>query len=1334
MIRRLAHDKAGALAGRQDVLQQVGTVDVAPDLARGVGGLFRGQVRQLTEVGAACAKGRALQHQETLDVPPLNVALGSVQVNREIKEVRHDAARLLAIVARGLQNIEPFENKDVRLTDLEELVGHDVVTDVGIHRRADFRRARLEVREKLDHALAIVAFRKALAVHDAVGHKPGIGVQKTVGGDQIDPWMIRPARHQGLQHPGKRALAHRDAAGHRHYIRLTFGGPSQKGVLDAVQIARRADVQIDQARQRQVNVGDILKGNVLVHAPQCRQIFLRQRQWRTGTQPRPLRAAHYQIVIRCHLLRSSQVSVSTWCEDYRIDSKRGQIYLGFGGGADRHPMNGRITSRRCDENPLWRQPHQPHPGTQCSRCGCCLPALTRFTGNRCGGTDGVTITTLASGEPRHCTGLAPSYNLLFQIKIFSAFKPLSPMRLHSLRTDYGTMTRCFRLLADPLLKRPGARHRQGFVLLIDELPRGFFLLKRRTLLPDWALQQSDVTTTLHALMIDRRFQGQGLGKRCLQALPELTQALWPDTEQLMLAVDAGNHAARELYRAQGWQELPEREAVNAGAECEALNFVAAQLAEDFIHGLGLCAFCDDAIAQALGQIDDGLYQAPILLVAVDIFNQGFVQLDRGGRQLPQVGPVAVAGAEVVDGDVDRDELQRTDRPQHRVLPTQQGFDGNDPPRRHFQPWLIHQRQLIRAAHRLGQRSQQQKSALLGEVQVRLVPAPADGLAAGFVRRTDHQPNPVALIAALKPQRQHADADVHLDRDIATHQRPPKMLKQLPEQPLRLLRSGIAGDQRDACRADLVECGVGGQLTAAVIDHAAHQFLGEAVAKGLDDTVEKGGGDHVQSDQRMFAPIGQRAEVFFQTQAVEQPGGLVNVTGVAQVIKALHHQLAIHLQHGSVALIQQRPGLGADDAQRTQRQAIGRYQGHAGVKADMRLTGDQRVVAEAWVEHRVRDLERLVTEDGVGAEGDFARGLPLLQACAGPEPLTDLIRLAARPLYDQMDEVQLGDDGRRQHERIEVRLSHGTGQLVEHAGQLDPGIDEGEERRAAWMLGVVVRPGFGPVFPGVHGGVGADVMLLPVGRGTVLIMMVQGIGVAGAVVAEQVAEAVLPVGVGDQAIPIVMTHFMTEMPEQCAVGFVHLHAHLLTDGVVGFFDIEGDQAIGVAGGGQVALDVDAKKLKRQTAFFVDAFGDDLQAQGNKLRHQSTFGGLDFAPALGVLRHGQVGDGLVEAAGDAEITCVECGENPVTGRCCVEVRAATVEAGLGFVTYAPGLRVGPRFQRGDFALLRQIAQRCRACQALAVAEEHRLSAPALPDFAVAFALPGEWRRDPCAELLE
>ena len=108
--------------------------------------------------------------------------------------------------------------------------------------------------------------------------------------------------------------------------------------------------------------------------------------------------------------------------------------------------------------------------------------------------------------------------------------------------------------------------RQGFVVLIDDIPRGFFVLKRRSLLPDWARHSARVTTTLHALMIDRRFQGLGLGKQCLGALPGLAQALWPETEQLMLAVEVGNHPAHQLYLSLGWQELPERESDHISVE------------------------------------------------------------------------------------------------------------------------------------------------------------------------------------------------------------------------------------------------------------------------------------------------------------------------------------------------------------------------------------------------------------------------------------------------------------------------------------------------------------------------------------------------------------------------------------------------------------------------------------------------------------------------------------------------------------------------------------------------------------------------------------------------
>lgn len=90
---------------------------------------------------------------------------------------------------------------------------------------------------------------------------------------------------------------------------------------------------------------------------------------------------------------------------------------------------------------------------------------------------------------------------------------------------------------------------QAYVLLVEEVPRGFFLLKRGSLLPPWAQGQ---TATLHALMIDRRYQRLGLGESCVRRLPGLVAELWPDIVQVMLAVHPANHAAAALYQALGW--------------------------------------------------------------------------------------------------------------------------------------------------------------------------------------------------------------------------------------------------------------------------------------------------------------------------------------------------------------------------------------------------------------------------------------------------------------------------------------------------------------------------------------------------------------------------------------------------------------------------------------------------------------------------------------------------------------------------------------------------------------------------------------------------------------
>jgi ribosomal protein S18 acetylase RimI-like enzyme len=92
-------------------------------------------------------------------------------------------------------------------------------------------------------------------------------------------------------------------------------------------------------------------------------------------------------------------------------------------------------------------------------------------------------------------------------------------------------------------------HVRGFALLVDDTPRGFFLLKRGKLLPPWADADS---VTLHALMIDVEWQGRGLGKYCLGSLPALVQTFWPEVRQLMLSVDPENQGAMKLYLGLGW--------------------------------------------------------------------------------------------------------------------------------------------------------------------------------------------------------------------------------------------------------------------------------------------------------------------------------------------------------------------------------------------------------------------------------------------------------------------------------------------------------------------------------------------------------------------------------------------------------------------------------------------------------------------------------------------------------------------------------------------------------------------------------------------------------------
>ncbi|MBY8949909.1 GNAT family N-acetyltransferase [Pseudomonas sp. SH10-3B] len=104
------------------------------------------------------------------------------------------------------------------------------------------------------------------------------------------------------------------------------------------------------------------------------------------------------------------------------------------------------------------------------------------------------------------------------------------------------------LLAKP---SPGVK---GFALLADDTPVAFLLLKRPPCLPHWADEHS---ATLHALQVDRRQQGRGFGKACLQALPAAALQAWPQIKALELSVDTDNVAAMGLYLGAGWVDSGE---------------------------------------------------------------------------------------------------------------------------------------------------------------------------------------------------------------------------------------------------------------------------------------------------------------------------------------------------------------------------------------------------------------------------------------------------------------------------------------------------------------------------------------------------------------------------------------------------------------------------------------------------------------------------------------------------------------------------------------------------------------------------------------------------------
>ena len=283
VVFRLLENQVRALACRTDIFAQVQQIDVSQmrrAVERASSSLSRGIA---VKVGCLVLENGLAQAQESLDIPAFDGRLVRVQVNGKIEKVRHEKPRAVAPSIGRLQHVQSFEDQNVGLLHALLRSGHDVVMQVGIDRAAHFPHARFDIGEEAQQQSLIVAFRKSFALHEPARFERGIGMQKAVGCDQRHFAVVRPARERSAQHARKRAFADRDATRDADDVRnLQRRGRPHEFAPRLVQVLYRRHVQIQQPRQRHVNIRHFAKRDLLVDAAQGRQVFFVQQQRRIG--------------------------------------------------------------------------------------------------------------------------------------------------------------------------------------------------------------------------------------------------------------------------------------------------------------------------------------------------------------------------------------------------------------------------------------------------------------------------------------------------------------------------------------------------------------------------------------------------------------------------------------------------------------------------------------------------------------------------------------------------------------------------------------------------------------------------------------------------------------------------------------------------------------------------------------------------------------------------------------------------------------------------------------------------------------------------------------------
>lgn len=94
--------------------------------------------------------------------------------------------------------------------------------------------------------------------------------------------------------------------------------------------------------------------------------------------------------------------------------------------------------------------------------------------------------------------------------------------------------------------------RRPVVISADDEPVGFFVLHSGEEIGEYSTNPDAIL--LRAFCIDRGSQGKGVAKAAMKQLPSFTEKYFQDKNEIILAVNLRNFAAKSLYRKAGFYD------------------------------------------------------------------------------------------------------------------------------------------------------------------------------------------------------------------------------------------------------------------------------------------------------------------------------------------------------------------------------------------------------------------------------------------------------------------------------------------------------------------------------------------------------------------------------------------------------------------------------------------------------------------------------------------------------------------------------------------------------------------------------------------------------------